>query len=76
MMNRKHFKCTFWKILWGLSALCVLFAWYTNFSQATIANMGALAWFWNALVLGVLAIPIKLDCHNCEVCGTCATGMK
>ncbi|MDP3778937.1 MAG: hypothetical protein Q8R30_02740 [bacterium] len=78
MMDRKHFKCTFWKILWGLGALCVLFAWYTNFTQATIANMGALAWFWNALVLGVLAIPIKLDCHNCGVCGAgaCEPGMK
>jgi len=68
----------FWKILWGLSALCVLFAWYTNFTQATILNMGALAWFWNALVLGVLAIPIKLDCANCGTCGTgaCEAGAK
>ena len=55
--------------MWGLSALCVLLAWYTNFAQSTVATMGALAWFWNALVLGVLAIPIKLDCHNCATCG-------
>ena len=68
MMNKKHLKCLFWKVLWALSALSVILAWYTNFTQSAIINLGALAWFWNALVLGVLAIPIKLDCHNCNVC--------
>ncbi len=68
MMNKKHWKCHIWKVLWGLGFIAMILAWITNFMQSTIIGMGALAWFWNSLVLGVLAISIKLDCHNCDVC--------
>ena len=73
MMNRKHIKCLCWKALWGLGFLSLILAWVTNYTQSSIIGYGALAWFWNALVLGVLAISIKLDCHSCE---PCQIGMK
>ena len=72
-INRKHFKCLCWKTLWGLGFLSLILAWITNYNQSAIIGYGALAWFWNALVLGVLAISIKLDCHSCD---TCQIGMK
>ena len=65
---QKHYKCLLWKVLWLLSLISLILAWYTNFSQSSIISFGALAWFWNALIFSVLAIPIKLDCHSCDVC--------
>lgn len=25
-------------------------------------------WFWNALIFGILSIPIKVDCQACPTC--------
>ena len=67
-MDRKHFKCLLWKGLWGLSALAFLTACFAARKNMLIWGFGSEKLFWDALILGVLAIPIKLDCHDCSVC--------
>lgn len=68
-MDRAHFKCWLWKGLWGLAALSLIYTWWVaTYRSDPVLGFGALYGFWNALVLGVLAIPIKLDCHTCSVC--------
>ncbi|MDP3769692.1 MAG: hypothetical protein Q8R40_02005 [bacterium] len=67
-MDKKHCKCLLWKGLWALGLITLILAWVSNYTQAALLGYGALAWFWTALVLGVLAIPIKLDCHDCSTC--------
>lgn len=65
-MNQIH-KCWLWKGLWGLSALALIAAWVAT-KTGLVWGLGAEHWFWDALVLGILAIPIKLDCQACQVC--------
>jgi len=67
-MDKKHFKCWCWKALWGLGVLSFIFAWVAGMQGQVLGYPNAV-WFWNALVFGVLAIPIKLDCKNCGICG-------
>ncbi|HEY4478930.1 MAG TPA: hypothetical protein VI981_01050 [Candidatus Paceibacterota bacterium] len=67
-MNRKHLKCTLWKLLWTLGVLSLIAAWVSSQSDPVLEFEWSF-WFWNALVFGVLAVPIKLDCHSCDVCG-------
>lgn len=65
----KHLiKCWLWKIMWGLAALCFVLAWVSVIRQAPIGQFDPLFLFWNALILGVLAVPVKLDCHDCSTC--------
>ena len=69
MMNKKHLiKCWLWKALWGLSAVSFILAWVSVIMRAPIGQFDPLFLFWNALILGVLAAPIKLDCQSCETC--------
>jgi hypothetical protein len=58
-MDKKHAKCWVWKTLWGFGILSFVLA---------LAGFDSQYWMWNALVAGVLAITIKLDCQSCEVC--------
>jgi len=58
-MDKKHLKCRLWKVLWGLSFLSLVLAW---------SGFDGQYWMWNALVLAMLAVPIKLDCQSCKVC--------
>ena len=68
-MGKKHLlKCWLWKGLWGFSFISFLLAWASVLMQVPIGPLDALFLFWNALILGVLAISIKLDCQTCEVC--------
>jgi len=66
-MMDQHFKCWLWKILWSFGLLSLVLAWFSLGSGA-IAGLETGVWFWNALVAGILATPIKLDCHNCRTC--------
>ena len=68
-VDRKHYKCMLWKGLWLLAAVSFILAFVLAKDGGWIMRMGAEAWYWNALILGILAIPIKLDCHDCGVCG-------
>lgn len=72
-MDKKHIKCWLWKGLWGLAALCFILAWVSVIRQAPIGQFDPLFLLWNGLILGILAIPIKLDCHDCCGCGGCST---
>ena len=75
MSNKKHLKCWLWKVMWGLGALAFILAWVSVLMRAPIGPFDPLFLLWNALVLGVLATPIKLDCHSCDVCGVKSPGM-
>lgn len=65
----KHYKCLLWKGLWGLGALALILSWLAG-EGGHMIGMSTEHLLWDALVLAVLSIPIKLDCHSCGVCGT------
>ena len=71
MMSKHLMKCWLWKGMWSLGALAFLLAWVSVIMQAPIGSLDPLFLFWNALILGILAIPVKLDCQSC---GTCNVG--
>ncbi len=73
MMKKHLVKCWLWKVLWVLSALSFILAWVSVIRQAPIGQFDPLFLLWNALVLAVLAAPIKLDSHSCGVCGVNAS---
>ena len=69
-MNNKHLiKCWLWKGLWVVAAVLFAMAWVSVMRRAAIAKLDPLFLLWSALIFGVLSIPIKLDCHSCDVCG-------
>lgn len=69
MMSKHLIKCWLWKAMWGVAALSFILAWVSVLMRAPIGQFDPLFLLWNALVLGILSIPVKLDCHNCETCG-------
>ncbi len=76
MTNKKHLKCWLWRALWALAGVSFILAWVGVLMRPPIGQFDPLFLFWNALILGILATPIKLDCHSCDVCGVKApTGM-
>lgn len=71
-MNR-HWYCLVRKalgqILWIAAALSLISAWTVMRTKALVLGLPDLVWYWNALVLGVLAAGIKLDGDcSCNVC--------
>ena len=69
MLGNKHLiKCWLWKAMWGLAILSFILAWVSVIRRAPIGQFDPLFLLWNALVLGVLATPIKLDCRRCGTC--------
>ena len=64
-------KCLLWKVLWLAAAVSLALSWYAIWTRGVVLGLDPLAWYWNALVLAVLAIPVKLDCKDC---GTCSVG--
>jgi len=74
-MNKHLLKCWLWKGLWVLSALSFILAWASVIMQAPIGRFDPLFLLWNALVLAVLATPIKLDCNKCGVCNVSGGSM-
>lgn len=59
-------------ILWVLSVVALVMAWVASastnglFLQLPVAHL-----FWDALILGVLALGCKMDMGYCGGCGTC-----
>lgn len=75
-MGKKHLiKCWIWKGLWVLSVVAFVLAWVSVLRKAPIGQFDPLFLFWNALILGVLAVPVKLDCKTCETCNVSAPRM-
>lgn len=67
-MKKHLIKCWLWKVMWALAVLSFILAWVSVLMRAPIGQFDPLFLLWNALVLGVLATPIKLDCQHCETC--------
>ena len=67
MLKQVH-KCWIWKGLWVLSVLAFVLAIVASKNDAAVFGFDAAHWYWNALLFGVLSVPIKLDCQACQVC--------
>lgn len=63
-----NWKCLVGWSLWGLAALAVVLALVAVFMRDLVFGLEPLAWYWNALVLGVLAQPMLKKCS----CGSCS----
>ncbi len=68
-----HVGCCLRSALWALAALTLVFAWVAVYKRGLVFGMDPLVWYWNALVLGVLANGAKGGCGSC---GTCDSGEK
>ncbi len=83
MMNhsKMHWACC-WKpmlgvVLWTLGMLALVLAWVSIWRQNLVFGLEPLAWFWNALVLGVLALGCKgHGCRGGHSCGSCEVSDK
>lgn len=68
-MNLRHsLKCWLWKILWVLGAASLVLGVWGAYQGVFVLGFDPLVWYWNALILVALSIPVKLDCHDCGVC--------
>ena len=73
MMHSKwHWACC-WKamagmVLWGAGALSLVLAWTAVWQKGLVLGLEPLAWYWNALVLGVLASGCKGGSASCGYC--------
>ena len=56
-------RCDLWHylggFLWFLAAIAFIFAWLTSYENS-ILGFDSGFWFGNALILGILAIPLKI----------------
>lgn len=76
MMHTKwHWACC-WKpmagmVLWGAGMLSLVMAWVAVWRRGLVLGLEPLAWYWNALVLGVLGSGAGMmdggRCATCEV---------
>lgn len=66
-MEKTHFKCWLWKILWMFGGLSLVLGWASSDTGA-IAGLSTGMWLWSALILATLSITAKLDCSDCNVC--------
>lgn len=62
------------KILWIAGFACLILAWIAVYKKNLVLGLEPLAWYWNALVLGVLAVGMKCDCPSS--CSTCDSSVK
>ena len=60
------------KVLWVAALLCLIFAWVAIGIKNLVFYLEPLAWFWNALILGVLSLGSK-DCAGCGGCESCSS---
>lgn len=68
--------CSCWHLVgglfWAAAFLCLIFAWVGTSKGGAFSGVEVNTWYLNALVLGVLAVPLKLKGHGegCA-CGVC-----
>ena len=67
-MGKHTLKCFLWKILWVLGFAALVIAFVEIIMQEPVLGFAPDLYLWTALILGVLAIPIKLDCADCTAC--------
>lgn len=58
------------KVLWGAAALSLLLAWVAVYKRGLVFNLEPLAWYWNALILGVLAVGTKAGGSCYDTCSS------
>ena len=60
--------CWFGMGLWSLAVVAFVLGWVSLIIQKLVLSLDPVAWYWNALVLGVLAMPwaCKGDSSACE----------
>ena len=51
---------TIGKVLWLLSVLSLLIAWFALSGDGIAFGLDTMSWYWNALIFGVLALPLKI----------------
>lgn len=66
--DKMHWRCC-WQpltgtVIWLLALLALIFAWVAK--DTVFLGYTGLGWYWNALVLGVLAIPLRLKDNWCK----------
>lgn len=74
MHSKFHWACC-WKpmvglVLWAAGMLSLAMAWVAVWQRGLVLGLEPLAWYWNALVLGVLATGCKGghgSCGSCEM---------
>lgn len=76
--DKMHWRCCgrpfFGNLIWLLALLALIFAWVAK--DSVFLGYSGLGWYWNALVLGILAIPLKLKGGWCKNHGEgCGGGM-
>jgi len=54
-------------VLWVVSVVALVLAWVAVWQRGLVLGLEPLAWYWNALIFGVLS----LGAHNCTE-GKCA----
>ena len=73
MMHSKwHLACC-WKpvvgtVLWTAGMLSLVMAWVAVYNRGLVLGLEPLAWYWNALVLGVLAVGCSGHSGHCGTC--------
>ena len=58
---------SFGALLWSAAFLAFIFAWIAH-RQGDLFSLQASDWYANALILGVLAMPLKMKSGSCGVC--------
>lgn len=76
--SKWHWACC-WKpmtgmLLWAAAAASLALAWWAVWTKGLVLGLEPLAWYWNALVLGVLAMGCKGGHGGCR--GTCMPEQK
>jgi hypothetical protein len=74
---KNHAKCgwgcecwyVFGLLLWVAAIIALVYAWVATV-RGSILGEQAEFWFWNALILGVLAVPLRARSGN-GTCGSC-----
>lgn len=76
-MNHKkmHWACC-WKpmmsmVLWTAGMVCFVLGLVAITRPTGVFQISTLGWYWNALILGVLAMGSKGCGHGCAKCASC-----
>jgi hypothetical protein len=70
MMNSKWHKACSWlaSLLWAAAGASLLLAWWAVYSRGLVLGLEPLAWYWNALVMGVLSLGARHEASDCGMC--------
>lgn len=65
--DKLHWQCCMrpkcGKLFWLVALIALILAWVATF-KGTVWGLDAMHWYWDALVLGVLALGLKMASHR------------